>query len=57
METGLTLSWRKFLSYRNQYIDLPCKLEDWFLYDKEFCHERVKRKSFLKVEKYFDRKI
>ena len=31
----------KSLSYRNQYIDLQSKIMDWFLYDKNFRHERV----------------
>ena len=38
----LTLSWRRSLSYRNQSIDLLCKTIDWFLNDRDFCHERVK---------------
>ena len=38
---GLTLLWRTFLSYRNQSIDLLCKSMDWFLYDRDFRHERV----------------
>ena len=33
----LTLSWRRWLSYRNQSIDL-----DWFLYDNGLRRERVK---------------
>ena len=37
----LTLSWRRFLSYRNHSIDLLCKSMDWFLYDRDFCHEGV----------------
>ena len=28
--------------YRNQSIDLLCKLMNWFLYDKDIRHERVK---------------
>ena len=28
-------------SYINQSIDLLCKSIDWFLYDKDFRHERV----------------
>ena len=28
---------QKFLSYRNQSIDLPSKSIDWFLYDGMFC--------------------
>ena len=37
-----TLSWRRFLSYRNQFIDLVCESMDWFLYDRDLRHERVK---------------
>ena len=40
-------SWRKSLSYRNQFIDLQSKSIDWFLYDKYLRHERVKRASVL----------
>ena len=29
------------LSYRNQSIELLCKLMDWFLYDRDLHHERV----------------
>ena len=36
-----TLSWRRSLSCRNQ-----CKSMDWFLYDRDLRHERVKK--FLK---------
>ena len=32
----------RFLSYRNQYIYLLCKIMDWFLYDCDIYHERVK---------------
>ena len=39
----LTLSWRGPISYRNQSIDLLCKSMDWFLYDIDLRHERVKR--------------
>ena len=33
----LTLSWRRSLSYRNHLL---CKSVDWFLYDRDLCHER-----------------
>ena len=36
------LSWRRFLSFRNQSFDLLCKSMDWFLYDRNLRHERVK---------------
>ena len=38
----LILSLRRILSYRNQSIDLQRKWMDWFLYDKDLRHERVK---------------
>ena len=28
--------------YRNQLFDLIFKSMDWFLYDRDFCHKRVK---------------
>ena len=37
----LTLSWRRSLSYRNQFIDLLSKSMDWFLHDSDLRHERV----------------
>ena len=37
-----TLSRRRSLEYRNQSIDFICKSKDWFLYDKELCHESGK---------------
>ena len=43
----LTLSWRRAISYRNQSIDLLCKLMDWFLYGIGLHHERVKRSLTL----------
>ena len=38
----LALSWQGSLWYRNQSIDLLCKSTDWFLYDMDLCHEKVK---------------
>ena len=33
------------LSYRNQSIDSQSKsIEDWFLYDRDLCHETVKKR-------------
>ena len=40
-------SWQKSLSYKNQSIDLHYKLMDWFLYDKDICHERVRCSSLI----------
>ena len=39
---ALTLSCRRSLLYRKQSIDLPCKLIEWFLRDKDLRHGRVK---------------
>ena len=41
-EFSLILSWRRPLSYSNQSIDLLYKSMDWFLYDNDLVHERVK---------------
>ena len=43
----LTLSWRRSLSYRNQPIDLQSKSMDWFLYDEDLSHEKVKDLSII----------
>ena len=45
--TCLTLSWRRSLSYRNQFIDLQNKSMDWFLYDIGLRHERGKSNYLL----------
>ena len=42
VESRLTLSRRRPLSYRNQSIDLLWKSMDWFLYDNGLLLERVK---------------
>ena len=46
-KNGLTLSWTRFLSYRNLSIDLLCKSMDWFLYDRNLRHERDKPIEWL----------
>ena len=38
----LTLSRRRPLSYRNQFINLQNKSMEWFLHDMDLRHERVK---------------
>ena len=38
---SLTLSWRRSLSYRNQFIDLTSKSMDWFLFGRVLHHGRV----------------
>ena len=40
---GSTLSWRRSLSYRTQSTDLQNKSMDWFLYDRDLRHEKIKR--------------
>ena len=37
----LTLSLRRSLLFRNQFIDLLCKSVDWFLYGRDLRHEIV----------------
>ena len=42
LSDALTLSWQKFLSYRNQFIDLQGKSMDWFLYDRDSAINKLK---------------
>ena len=42
MIVPLRLSCRRHLSYKNQSIDLLSKSKDWFLFDRDLRHERVK---------------
>ena len=50
----LTLSWRRPLSYRNQFIDLQSKSMDWFLYDNGLSHERVNSNLiFCSIKSFF----
>ena len=44
----LTLLWWRSLSYRNQFINLLCKSMDWFLYDRDLRHKRVKNIDLLR---------
>ena len=37
----LTLSWWRFLSYRNRSLDLLCKPMNWFLYGSNLRHENI----------------
>ena len=46
-EVYLTLSWQRFVSYRNQFIDFQSKSMDWFLYDTVFRHQNVKTLSSI----------
>ena len=46
---SLTLLWWWYLSYRNKSIDLQGKSMEWFLYDKDLRHERVKPTCFLLI--------
>ena len=48
---GLTLSWPKSVSYRNQSTDLQSKSMDRFLYDRDLHLERVKYSTFFYLEK------
>ena len=38
----LTLSCRRFVSYRNQFVGLQSKLMNWLLYDSDLRHKRIK---------------
>ena len=52
---SLTLSWRRPLSYRNQFTDLGSKSMDWFLYDNGLRHERFKNNcTFIYLLDLFD---
>ena len=42
----LILSWQRSLSCRNLSIDLLWKSVDWFLYDRDLRHERVRQCSY-----------
>ena len=44
---ALTLLWPRFLSYRNQSIDLHSKSKDWFIHDRDLRHKRVKSSIFF----------
>ena len=50
---GVLNSFMSSLSYTNHPIDLLSKSMDWFLYDGELRHERVK-KSYLFLPKSKD---
>ena len=39
------------LLYRNQYINLLDKSMDWFLYGRDFSHERVEGKKSFTIRK------
>ena len=43
----LTLSGQRSLTHRNQSIDLLCKPTDWFIYDRDLYHDRVKPRELL----------
>ena len=54
LKMELTLLWRRSLSYRNQFIDLLWKSIDWFLYDRDPRHERIKTKRIFNDASFFD---
>ena len=49
----MILPWWRFLSYRNQSIDLQSKSMDWFLYDGALRHERVQ--DIFKITSAFEK--
>ena len=51
----LTLSWRWSQSHKNQSTDLQSKSIDWFIYDKDLHHEKVKgRQNFCRQTNFQD---
>ena len=42
VETEWYQKCKRFLSYRNQFIDLQSKSREWFLFDRDHRHEKVK---------------
>ena len=52
MKRVLSFSWWRSLLYRNQSIDLQNKSMDWFLFDRNFHHERVN--ALLRACIYWD---
>ena len=44
---SLTFSLRRSLLYRNRCVDLLSKSTDWFLYDRDPRHERVKQFNII----------
>ena len=47
----LTLSRRRCQLYRNQSTDFESKSMDWFLYNRDLRHEKVKEKLLPKIIK------
>ena len=39
---SINIPWCRSLSYKNQSTEWLHKSMDWFLYDRDLCHERVK---------------
>ena len=39
---SINIPWCRSLSYKNQSTEWLRKSMDWFLYDRDLCHERVK---------------
>ena len=44
---------RSLLLNRNQSINLQRKLMDWFLYDRDFQHERVNTAALTRYVQFF----
>ena len=53
----LILWWRRSLSCRNLFIDLLCKSTDWFIFDRDLRHERVKSLHALKQVRVQSKKV
>ena len=56
IESTLTLSRRRPLSYRNQSTDLESKSMDWFLYDNGLRLERINENTICIDFQFYDPK-
>ena len=54
---SLTLAWQSPLSYGNQPIYLICKSIEWFLYNRDHRHGRLKRYSWGVIFLFFEKPI
>ena len=50
---ALTLSWRRFLSYRNRSTDLQSKSIEWFLYDRDLFHVTLILKLMVSTKRSY----
>ena len=51
LNLSFTLLWRRFLLYRNQPINLLSQSMDWFLFDRDLRHKKLKWKKSLETNR------